>query len=189
MIVLWIVQLVLVAASIVLALVAARMRRRTWIGAAGIVPIALGALLAAFDVTPEAPSEAAAVVLSIALAALGVVGGSAAASVVLDAASQRDVPQGAHGGIMILARRDDESMARTEVLRGGAAIGYLERIAIVAAIVVGHLEIAAAVIAIKGLGRFSELDSAEARERFIIGTFASMIWGVALGVLVRLAVT
>ena len=47
-----------------------------------------------------------------------------------------------------------------------------------------HPEVVAAIIAVKGLGRFSELDSAAARERFIIGTLSSMIWAVACAVLV-----
>lgn len=41
-------------------------------------------------------------------------------------------------------------------------------------------------VAIKGVGRFSELASPEARERFIIGTLASLAWAAALGVLARL---
>jgi hypothetical protein len=43
-----------------------------------------------------------------------------------------------------------------------------------------------AIIAIKGLGRFSELSTSEARERFIIGTLVSMIWAVLCGALIWL---
>lgn len=182
---LWIIQLVLIVVSIVLAAVARRIRR-PWLGGAGIVPLALGVVTLAFGVPPEAPSDGWAVATGFALAALAVVAGGPAAATVLDVATQKDVPRGAHGGIMILSVRAGGGSDRTEVLRGGAAIGYLERIAIVAAVVTGHLEIVAAVIAIKGLGRFSELDSAEARERFIIGTFASMIWAGAVAALIVL---
>jgi hypothetical protein len=38
------------------------------------------------------------------------------------------------------------------------------------------VEIVVAVIAIKGLGRFTELDSSAARERFIIGTLVTLLW-------------
>jgi hypothetical protein len=72
------------------------------------------------------------------------------------------------------------------VLRGGTWIGYLERLAVIGAIAVGHFEIIAAVIAIKGLGRFSELDAPEARERFIIGTLVSMTWAALCGALIVL---
>ena len=71
-----------------------------------------------------------------------------------------------------------------EVLRGGWLIGYLERLAIVAAVVLGRFEIVAAVIAVKGLGRFSELDNAAARERFIIGTLTSIIWAGTCALLI-----
>ena len=70
------------------------------------------------------------------------------------------------------------------MLRGGWLIGYLERLAIIAAVVLGRYEIVAAVIAVKGLGRFTELDNAAARERFIIGTLSSMIWAGTCALLI-----
>lgn len=73
-----------------------------------------------------------------------------------------------------------------EVLRGGTTIGILERIAAAGSIMTGAAEAIAVVIAIKGVGRFSELSSPEARERFIIGTLASLIWASACGTLARL---
>ncbi|RZU65688.1 hypothetical protein EV379_2026 [Microterricola gilva] len=74
-----------------------------------------------------------------------------------------------------------------EVLRGGAAIGVLERLCVVLGIVAGFPEALAIIVAVKGLGRFTELAAAEARERFIIGTLASLLWASACAVLVRLA--
>ncbi|TXK20074.1 hypothetical protein FVQ89_08470 [Homoserinibacter sp. GY 40078] len=122
-----------------------------------------------------------AVLLALGIAALGVLGGSPVTVFVLDLATRdTTVRRGEHGGILIQGPDGD---ADREVLRGGTTIGYLERVAIVGAVAVGHLEVVAAVIAIKGLGRFSELDSAAARERFIIGTLASMIWAAAAGLL------
>ena len=47
----------------------------------------------------------------------------------------------------------------------------------------------AVVVAIKGVGRFTELATAEARERFIIGTLASLIWACACAALVQVALT
>ena len=72
-----------------------------------------------------------------------------------------------------------------EVLRGGAWIGAFERAAVLATLASGWPEGLAVVLALKGLGRYSELrgapgDSAAASggvaERFIIGTFASVLW-------------
>lgn len=66
--------------------------------------------------------------------------------------------------------------AQREVLRGGTTIGYLERFALIGSVVVGQAAAVALIIAVKGLGRFSELENERARERFIIGTLASLIW-------------
>jgi hypothetical protein len=80
------------------------------------------------------------------------------------------------------ASRPTTNTSGSDILRGGATIGYLERIAVVGAVGLGRLDIVAGVIAIKGLGRFTELDSSEARERFIIGTLVSLLWsGLAAG--------
>jgi hypothetical protein len=68
------------------------------------------------------------------------------------------------------------------VLRGGAWIGALERLAVYVALVVGWAPGLAIVLAVKGLGRYPELRNQEdtgVAERFIIGTFASVLWAVA----------
>ena len=73
-------------------------------------------------------------------------------------------------------------------LRGGTWIGLLERIAIAATLWAGWPEGLAVVLAVKGLGRYSELDKDGAAERFILGTFASVLWACActgIGMLVR----
>jgi len=72
-----------------------------------------------------------------------------------------------------------------EVLRGGTTIGVLERIAIAGSIVAGFPEAVAVIIAIKGVGRFSELAAPEAKERFIIGTLASFVWAGACALVLR----
>jgi len=74
-----------------------------------------------------------------------------------------------------------------EVLRGGALIGALERTAVYGALVAGWPEGIAIVLAIKGLARYPELRSPDqpasvapqaVAERFIIGTFTSVLWAV-----------
>jgi hypothetical protein len=67
-----------------------------------------------------------------------------------------------------------------EVLRGGAWIGSLERAGIFATLVAGWPEGVAIVLAVKGVGRYQELSgNSDAAERFIIGTFASVLWACA----------
>jgi hypothetical protein len=84
------------------------------------------------------------------------------------------------------------SMLRAgEVLRGGAWIGLLERAGVFASLVGGWPEGLAIVLGLKGLGRYPELRNQErtgAAERFIIGTFTSVLWAAACAGVVRLLV-
>jgi hypothetical protein len=77
--------------------------------------------------------------------------------------------------------RTDSLRSAGEVLRGGAWIGALERAAIFITLVAGWPEGLAVTLAVKGLGRYPELRTTTngAAERFIIGTFTSVLWAVA----------
>jgi len=129
--------------------------------------------------------------------AVAVLGGNPVTRRILEIATHGRVRDGANGGIMLDAQAagviqgaegDEPAVAATEVLRGGTTIGYLERLAVVMSLIVGFPEALAIVVAIKGVGRFSELAAAEARERFIIGTLSSLLWACIVGALVRLAI-
>jgi hypothetical protein len=65
------------------------------------------------------------------------------------------------------------------VLHAGAWMGSMERLAVSASLLAGWPEGIAVVLAVKGLGRYPELRVAAAAERFIIGTFASVLWAAA----------
>lgn len=83
------------------------------------------------------------------------------------------------------AGADIVSSAR--ILRGGAIIGILERLAVCLAILAGQPVAIAYVVAIKGLGRFAELkETPVAAERFIIGTLTSMLWAAGIAALARI---
>ena len=88
------------------------------------------------------------------------------------------------------AAPDPGGTASTErILRGGAIIGVLERLAVCLAILAGEPVAIAYVVAIKGLGRFAELKATPvAAERFIIGTLASLLWAAGIAVLARVFV-
>lgn len=70
-----------------------------------------------------------------------------------------------------------------ERLKGGAWIGLLERLATYLAVVGHFLPGLAVVVAIKGLARFPDLkgEDPSVSERFIIGTFLSVLLAIAGG--------
>jgi hypothetical protein len=183
----WAGVLVMVLTSLVCAIFTTRSPRR------GLVYISATTLAIAFVAVgvpgPGAPPIAE-VLLGAAVLALSIVGGGPAAQLVLALASRGSVTAGLHGGIVIdeRATADNPYGGTREVLRGGTFIGYLERFATAGAIMAGFPEAIAVLIAIKGVGRFSELDAAESRERFIIGTLVSLIWACVCAGVFRLAV-
>lgn len=168
-----------VAVGIALA-VLAEVWHRPVLGLPALLPVGAGLVIHAGDLAVHPPAHAWRVVLAGALAVLGVVAGSPLTVWVLRRTEPPNTTAGPTGGIIVGGRRDAES----EILRGGTTIGYLERLAVLGAAAVGRLEIVAAVIAVKGLGRFSELSTAVARERFIIGTLVSMLWAGTCGALI-----
>jgi len=145
---------------------------RVWIALGQLVPVllGLGALAAQAPLLPEDGAPWTTAVLRLAsaavLVALAVVGGSPLVRIVLDrlggGAPEGDLP------------------------RGGRWIGFAERALVVGGAAFGHPEAIAFAIAVKGLGRFSELTNPPAgfRERFIVGTLVSYVWAAACGFLV-----
>jgi hypothetical protein len=160
-----IVGIVVLFAAVALAWYATRPGRH-WFVAAGAVPI-LGAFVFSLADIPVV-HPALALLAAVGFVLLGTIGGSGFVSLVLDLAARDSVTLGAHGGIMV--------MSPAPV---GAAIGYLERVAFIGSVLAGQPGGVAIIVAIKGLGRFSELENATARERFIIGTLASLVWAGA----------
>jgi len=185
----WVFLLLLTSAALAGAVLAFRLQKRVYaIGSAGALAAAL--LVAAVPM-PDAPSVFG-IVLGMIAVGLAAIGGGPITVFILDLATKNTVPPGSHGGILVEDGTTHDAVTTSavhEVLRGGLTIGILERVAVAGAIIAGFPEALAVVIAIKGVGRFTELSAAEARERFIIGTFASLIWACACAALVRLAVT
>jgi len=129
--------------------------------------------------------------LALAIVGLGTAGGGPLVTLLLRVGLKMPQVAGPGGGIVVddvdtrkakKRKRGDTAQvgpSTQEVLRGGSTIGYLERFAVIGAVLVGQAAAVAIVVAIKGLGRFTELDSAAARELFIVGTLASLIWAGA----------
>lgn len=140
---------------------------RRWAGAT--VGIALALIVTAgwtaWRAAPLRGWEAEVAVLLVTLAT--VIAGGPVATAVLKLAESPSAPAGT------------PSPANPLILRGGAWIGVLERIAIGSTVLLGWPEGVALVLVVKGLGRYPELKTPAAAERFIIGTFASVLWACA----------
>lgn len=67
--------------------------------------------------------------------------------------------------------------------RAGRMIGSLERLIILLGLVAGSWEIIAAVIALKTVGRFKELDDRLQAEYFLIGSLASILWAALISLI------
>ncbi len=201
----WALLLGATVASLVFAVLAAKLQRHAFaIVSAGSLA---GALFIAAIPAQSGPG-AFGVLLGMLALALAVVGGGPIAVLALKLATKNSVPPGAHGGILVAAPGFPASADPAgpggpgsvegaapasdprvyEVLRGGLTIGILERLAVAGAILAGFPEAIAIVVAVKGVGRFTELAAAESRERFIIGTLASLIWACACAALAVIAV-
>jgi hypothetical protein len=164
--------------------------RRVW------APVTL-VLLVAAAVTAAAPDQVTIdgrwlTTLLVGLGgALAIAGGGPLTALVFELVDRREPSAGSLAGSL---ESGGHSLDRAgQVLRGGAWIGTLERVAVFATLVLGWPEGLAIVLALKGLGRYPELRAAEdgartgAAERFIIGTFTSVLWACACaGVVVLL---
>lgn len=94
----------------------------------------------------------------------------------------RDVPLLESAAASARGPEREAGTTTREVLRGGTSIGVLERIAVTACVLAGQPALISLVVAIKGLGRYPELAAnPAATERFIIGTFASLLVAVGCG--------
>ena len=90
------------------------------------------------------------------------------------------------GTAALAAGSEATSVNSVRILRGGAIIGVLERLAVCLAILAGEPVAIAYVVAIKGLGRFAELkETPVAAERFIIGTLTSLLWAAGIAALAK----
>lgn len=161
-----------------------RLRARNRIGAASALLCLCGAAAAAM-LLPAPPSGGRVLAAAAAGLVASGLGGNALVRRVLELAEPGQRP-GSYGKVL-LRPEHDERHEEVEVLRGGTAIGVLERLLATGCIVLGAPEAIAVLVALKGVGRFGELVQPGARERFIIGSLASLGWAGLAGATVRLA--
>ena len=150
-------------------------------GLAGVAAVLTAPVTSAVGRFTDRPAPA---VVAGVLAAV-VVGGPLTAAV-LRAVSGRSAPRA--GPHQTRSRPDAAIASAADVLRGGTWIGALERLAVVTSLLAGWPEGLAVVLAVKGLGRYPELRHPGAAERFIIGTFCSVLWAAGCAGAVRLVI-
>lgn len=144
--------------------------------------LALTAAVAARLDPVDGWEHAAAIVLGVAAATTG---GSVVVRSVFRLMRREFLPARTRAGATPPAEEDPAPPEPTDagrpesVLRGGAWIGYLERAAVATTVLAGWPEGIALVLAVKGVGRYSELREANAPEAFIVGTLASLLWAAA----------
>jgi hypothetical protein len=205
----WLVVVAVAAIGVACAAVAfwmPRSFRRARATASGLTVAAAVALFAGVVLASlplSAPGAVVHVIVGVLALALATIGGGPVAILALRLAT-RGAPStaGPNGGILVNPNpappasaapgTDPAAAAATatatgeqEVLRGGTTIGLLERIAVAGSVIAGFPEGIAVVVAVKGVGRFTELSTPEAKERFIIGTLASFVWACACTALVK----
>ena len=129
---LWIAVLVVLYLSVAAALVAIGTGRH-WIVVPTALPIASAILLGLLGV-PIGGQPWFPIALGFGFVLLGTVGGSPLVSLVLSLAT-RTVRLGSHGGILVADA--DSPLPEREILRGGTTIGYVERFALVGAMLAG----------------------------------------------------
>lgn len=78
------------------------------------------------------------------------------------------------------AAAPDADNEDSEAIRAGWIIGSLERLIIAVGLLAHSWEVLAAVIALKTVGRFKELDYKIPAEYFLVGSMFSLLWSVII---------
>lgn len=90
------------------------------------------------------------------------------------------------GGSEEIQTSSQQQEADRKELRAGRVIGGLERLLILTGLLLGKWEVLVAVIALKTTARYKELDKQIRAEYFLIGSLCSILWAVAIAVLLLL---
>jgi hypothetical protein len=149
--------------------------RGLWVeGAALVAAVAVGVLVGGLVVPTDAGFRWGRVALYVAAYWYACAGGMAVVRMVLELVPVAAQPPS--GGIAVSA---------TELARG-RMIGVLERAVALTLVLLGQFGALGLLIAAKALARFRALDDRDFAEYFLIGTLASLLQALVVGVGVRL---
>lgn len=174
----WAFVLLLAVASLCLSVLALRMPRRIFVYTASGT---LAAAIALVAIPSPGTIPLVHILLGFLALAISALGGAPAVLLTFAIATHGGMREGPRGGMVVGDAKPGND--GSEVLRGGMTIGVFERFASTAAIMAGFAPAVAVIVAIKSVGRFTELNEAAARERFIIGTLVSLVWAGACAAL------
>ncbi|MDB5660100.1 MAG: hypothetical protein JWS10_2715 [Cypionkella sp.] len=76
--------------------------------------------------------------------------------------------------------KDDSAVAPKTIRPAGWIIGWLERLILAIGILTHSWEVLLAVIALKTVARFKELDDQQFAEYFLVGSLFSVLWAVLI---------
>lgn len=82
--------------------------------------------------------------------------------------------------VNLIGLKDAMAGATTAPAIAGRYIGALERMVIAAGLVMHSWEAIAAVVALKTIGRFKELDQQLPAEYFLVGSLFSLLWAIVI---------
>lgn len=71
----------------------------------------------------------------------------------------------------------------SDEIKAGRYIGLFERLLITISVVSSSWELIVAVIALKTVGRYRELDDKVPAEYFLVGSLASLFWGISVSLM------
>jgi len=83
-------------------------------------------------------------------------------------------------------KADEQSPDPAAAAKAGRFIGSIERILILLGLAANSWEMLVAVIALKTVGRYQELDKQIRAEYFLLGSLASILWAVFVGLVLLL---
>lgn len=182
--------IVLLALLVILSVCWFRDRRARGLKAWTLIGVLAAALFCSAVAPPVEPLPL--YLFAAAVALIGALGGSAPATYfvgLLKAPAGTDEPRrtnltGKLGPLPVTAEIPSPPPQRS-VDGGGRLIGIFERLAVVLAITTGHVEVLAVVVAVKGLARYPDIQSGHlTAEKFIVGTFASLLWAALSALIV-----
>lgn len=172
----------LLGVLLILALAWFRSSRTSAVKAWLLIAVLLAAVLT--SALAENPSSPWLELMSLAVLAIGGLGGSVPAAYFVGLLKAQPLADSSDGqevlgklGPLTVKAEVKKPQVQAGADGGGRLIGIFERLAVTLCLMMGQVSVLAVVVAVKGLARYPEIKSGHlTAEKFIVGTFASLLW-------------